>query len=103
MNRRKEPVSARAGKKIEKEVHKGIKADSQLSTQTMKVIQKKAVQRISTHKKQSKRTAPQEKIEGSVPAHVHTENEHWRKAIQKQSLLQANRLQKKLVKRPSSR
>lgn len=101
MNKRKEPVSARTEKKINKEVHKGMKQETVLSPKTVKEIKEKVVKKIATHKKVSKRTATKEKIVQSVPAHVHTENEHWAQSIRSQTLLQASRLRKKLSKRPS--
>ena len=98
MNKRKEPISARVEKKVNKEVHKGMKDETALSPKMVEIIKVKAVKKIATHKKISKRTATHEGVEGSTPAHVHTENEHWAQSLRKKTLLQASRLRKKQSK-----
>ena len=119
MNRRKEPVSIRTEKKIQKEVKKGIRKASSTSARTSEELKtilkmhpkkKKAASKITegsvsktvarkqvyTHKKLSKRTSPEEKVDSSAPAYIHKENGRWAKTVRKQSVLRGKRLSKKL-------
>jgi hypothetical protein len=96
MNKRKEPTTARSSRKARNEVRKGMKLETKIPSKTVKV---KADAASRTVKKHAKRTSPKEKIEGSSPAHIHTENERWVKSLRKQTILKASRLTKKLAKK----
>jgi hypothetical protein len=80
-----------------------MKMETVISAKSPKALKVELVKKAKHHKKTSKRTSTKEKIEGSTPAHVHTENEHWARCVRSQSLLKASRLKKKLSKRPASR
>lgn len=102
MNKRKEPITARMQKKENKEVRKGLKEGDTLLPKTPKRLKETLLTEVSKEKKlkkTSKRTSPDEKIEGSTPAHLHTENERWSMLATRQSLLKANRLRKKMAKK----
>ena len=103
MNKRREPMTARQEKKEHKEVRKGMKQETILSPKAPKVLKEQLIEKKKHPKKHSKRTSPKEKLVGSQPAHVHTENEHWSHCISSQTLLRASRLRKKLSKKPASR
>ncbi len=96
-------MTARQEKKEHKEVRKAMRQERVLSPKAPEALKAELVKKAKHHKKTSKRTSPKEKIEGSTPAHVHTENEHWARCVRSQSLLKASRLKKKLSKRQSSR
>lgn len=118
MNRRREPTSIRAEKKIQKEIHKTMttmaatprtkeeleaiaKMHPRKVVKMVKVIQgvskNVARKQVYSHNKLSKRTDPQQKITNkSSPAHVHTENATWAKTVNKQSVLKGKRLSRKL-------
>jgi hypothetical protein len=85
MNKRKEPLSARAHKKNDKEVHKAMQQETSIeSSKPKRPLSLAAIrQKAKTLKKHSKRTSSKEKIQGSTPAHPHTESERWDKATRK--------------------
>jgi hypothetical protein len=103
MNKRREHITARQEKKEHKEVKKGMKMETIVSAKSPKALKVELVKKAKHHKKTSKRTSTGQEIEGSAPAHVHTENEHWARCVRSQSLLKASRLKKKLSKRPAGR
>ena len=103
MNKRRENITARQEKKEHKEVKKAMKMETIISPKSPKALKVELVKKAKHHKKTSKRTSTDEKIEGSTPAHVHTENEHWARCVRSQSLLKASRLKKKLSKRSTIR
>lgn len=125
MNRKKQPMTNRLNKRVQKEVKKGLRAsaekvrspsktpvtpqallkpypkkavteDKRQLTSMLTVMERKKAQK---HKKNSKRSSPKDSIVNSSPAHIHSEGTRWMKTVKKQSLIKNKRLTKKLSKR----
>lgn len=96
MNKRKEPTTARESRRSRNEVRKAMRQETPAVTKTTKA---KASPKVKVVRKHSRRTSPREKIEGSTPAHLHTENEHWLIALSRQTILKARNLTKRLTKK----
>jgi hypothetical protein len=97
MNKRKEPTTAREARKSRNEVRRGIRQET--PTPKKPIQAKVAAKSKAVIRKHSKRTSPKEKIAGSAPAHLNTENEHWLVALSKQTLLKARTLTRRLTKK----
>lgn len=111
MNRLPAKFSSKQRKRNQKEVKKGAKMSpkaleeneaatreewkkrhphKELSPQKRgQLVKNKTLQKpLKKGKKTSKRTGSEEKIEGSTPAHVHSEGSFWQKVLTKQGALQ---------------
>jgi hypothetical protein len=122
MNRREEPIAARARKKIKKEIRALVDTKEPvtaprntrgqaLATRPKKILSqevarkkallkkmKTAKQKMHSHN-QSKRVSPGTvKEKPSTPSELHKEGERWIKTTQKQNLNEAKRLMRKLSK-----
>ncbi len=96
MNKRKEPTTARESRKSRNTVRRAMREETPAP---VKAIKAKPTPKVKPVKKHSKRTSPKEKIEGSAPAHLHTENEHWLLSLSRQTISKAHSLTRRLAKK----
>ena len=89
---------------MNKEIHKAQMESPTATLQTIKATKnskpEKTVNGTKTKtRRTSKRTAPGKVLgQDSAPGYVHTENSHWLKTIEKQTLGRGKRLIKKILK-----
>lgn len=84
MNRKHEHVSCQVGKTNIKLLKENLSIDNHkepIKGESPKKTENKPLH----HKKTSKRTSPQEKIENSTPSHCHKEGTRWVNMLQKQT------------------